>query len=191
MKPVPMISGLAAALVLAGCAQISQQLNQLTQHNGATVVVPNPQAAYARLANPADLQQPHVAGSLIIRQRVALPADAVITVTLADATRADAPSVVLSQKVVHSEGNQAPFNFVLPYKLSDIRQNARIVLSAAVTVNGQLAFVTDNFSPVVTNGINQADITLVPTRTNTLVEPQSSTNPEAWPAPKHFLQQSQ
>ena len=75
-------------------------------------------------------------GSVNIRQRIALPPDAVLTVTLSDASLADAPSKVIAQRAVRTEGQQAPFSFTLPYNPSDIQPNARIILSAAVTVKG-------------------------------------------------------
>ncbi|MFP1452502.1 YbaY family lipoprotein [Escherichia coli] len=46
------------------------------------------------------IQQPNVSGTVWIRQKVALPPDAVLTVTLSDASLADAPSKVLAQKAV-------------------------------------------------------------------------------------------
>ncbi len=42
-----------------------------------------------------------------------LPPDAVLTVTLSDASLADAPSGAVA-KAVRTEGKQAPFSFVLP-----------------------------------------------------------------------------
>ena len=93
---------------------------------------------------------------------MALPPDAVLTVTLSDASLADAPAHVLSQKAVRTEGKQAPFNFVLPYNQAQIQPNARILLSAAITVNGQLMFITDTVQTVINQGGNRADLVLVP-----------------------------
>lgn len=89
------------------------------------------------------IQQPNVSGTIWIKQKVALPPDAVLTVTLSDASLADAPSKVLAQRAVRTEGKQAPFSFVLPYNPSDVQPKARILLSAAVTINGKLVFITD------------------------------------------------
>ena len=97
-----------------------------------------------------------------IRQKVALPPDAVLTVTLSDASLADAPSKVLSQKVTRTEGKQAPFSFALPYNPADIQPNARILLSAAVTINDKLVFITDTVQEVINHGGTKVDLTLVP-----------------------------
>ncbi len=63
---------------------------------------------------------------------------------------------------MRTEGKQAPFSFVLPFNPADIQPNARILLSAAVTVNGQLVFITDTVQQVINNGGTKADLTLVP-----------------------------
>ncbi len=93
---------------------------------------------------------------------MALPPEAVLTVTLSDASLADAPAKVLSQKVTRTEGKQAPFSFVLPYNPADIQPNARILLSAAVTLDGKLLFITDTIQEVINHGGTKADVTLVP-----------------------------
>jgi len=93
---------------------------------------------------------------------VALPPDALLTVTLSDASLADSPSKVLAQKAVRTEGKQAPFSFVLPFNPSDVQPNARILLSAAITVDDKLVFVTDTVKPVINQGGTKADLVLVP-----------------------------
>ncbi|KTG70126.1 glycoprotein-polysaccharide metabolism protein, partial [Klebsiella pneumoniae] len=45
---------------------------------------------------------------------------------------------------------------------ADIQPNARILLSAAITVNGQLMFITDTVQTVINQGGTHADLTLVP-----------------------------
>ena len=82
MKLVPILSGLAIALAVAGCSQTHQQSQNQT---------PAPEAAAAQQA----VSGPNVSGNVLIRQKVALPPDAVLTVTLSDASLADAPSKVL------------------------------------------------------------------------------------------------
>uniref|UniRef100_UPI0016531E03 YbaY family lipoprotein n=1 Tax=Serratia marcescens TaxID=615 RepID=UPI0016531E03 len=84
MKVVHMLSGLAVAVALSACAQKSADIPTPAPN-------PNPSAA----TQPV-IQQPHVSGTAWIRQKVALPPDAVLTVTLSDASLADAPSKVIS-----------------------------------------------------------------------------------------------
>lgn len=161
MKIVPMLSGLAVALALAACADKSADIQ---------TPAPNPNAAGA--TSQEVIQQPNVSGSIWIRQKVALPPDAVLTVTISDASLADAPSKVLAQKVTRTEGKQAPFSFVLPFNPADIQPNARILLSAAITLNDKLIFITDTVQPVINQGGTKVDLTLVPVQ-HTAVPMQS------------------
>lgn len=69
---------------------------------------------------------------------------------------------MIAQRAIRTEGQQAPFNFTLPYNPSDIQPNARIILSAAVTVNGRLMFITDTIQEVVNRNGTRADLLLVP-----------------------------
>lgn len=55
-------------------------------------------------------------------------------------------------KAVRTEGKQAPFSFVLPFNPADIQPNARILLSAAITVNDKLVFITDTVQTVINQG---------------------------------------
>ncbi|HAK4117737.1 TPA: hypothetical protein H1T73_001645 [Salmonella enterica] len=158
MKLVHIVSGLAVAISLAACADKS-----------ADIQTPAPNPNMSITANQSTIQQPNVSGTVWIRQKVALPPDAVLTVTLSDASLAD----VLSQKAVRTEGKQAPFSFVLPFNPSDIQPNARILLSAAITVDNKLVFITDSVKPVINNGGTKADLTLVPVQ-QTAVPVQAS-----------------
>ena len=156
MKLVHMASGLAVAIALAACADKS-----------ADIQTPAP------AANTSISATPNVSGTVWIRQKVALPPDAVLTVTLSDASLADAPSKVLAQKAVRTEGKQSPFSFVLPFNPADVQPNARILLSAAITVNDKLVFITDTVQPVINQGGTKADLTLVPVQ-QTAVPVQAS-----------------
>ena len=157
MKLVHMASGLAVAIALAACADKS-----------ADIQTPAPAAntSISATQQPA-IQQPNVSGTVWIRQKVALPPDAVLTVTLSDASLADAPSKVLAQKAVRTEGKQSPFSFVLPFNPADVQPNARI------TVNDKLVFITDTVQPVINQGGTKADLTLVPVQ-QTAVPVQAS-----------------
>ena len=130
MKLVPMLSGIAIAVALSACAGKSAQ-----------VPVPAADPNGINTLSQQSIQQPNVSGTIWIKQKVALPPDAVLTVTLSDASLADAPSKVLAQKAVRTEGKQSPFSFVLPFNPADVQPNARILLSAAITVNDKLVFI--------------------------------------------------
>lgn len=149
MKLWQVVSGITLIAAAAGCADRSKP-------------VPVPTLGASAAGQQAAIAQPNVSGSIYIRQRVALPPDAVLTVTLSDASLSDAPSKVLAQRAVHTQGKQAPFQFVLPFKPADIQPNARILLSAAITIDGKLAFITDSVKPVINQGGTKAELLLVP-----------------------------
>ncbi|PLR38702.1 hypothetical protein CYR55_08095 [Chimaeribacter californicus] len=150
MKLWQIVGGTALSLTLAGCASHSAPPPSPPPGNGAP--------------STAAIQQPSVNGTINISQRVALPPDAVLTVTLSDASTSDAPSKVIAQSVARTEGKQAPFPFVLPYNPRDIKPDAHVILSAAITHNnGQMLFMTDTIQEVINNGkADQVDLKLVP-----------------------------
>lgn len=150
MKLWPVVAGAALAVTLAGCAEKG--------HHVATPAFKTPGTAEQAEA----IRQPSVSGTVWIRQRIALPPDAVLTVTLSDASISDTPSTVIAQRVVRTEGKQAPFSFVLPFNPAQIQPNARILLSAAITVDGRLMFITEQVKSVINNGGTKQDLTLVP-----------------------------
>jgi putative lipoprotein len=158
MKLWQVISGMTLAAAITGCADHSKP-------------VATPTLGSAVAGQQAAIAQPNVSGSVYIRQRIALPPDSVLTVTLSDASLADAPSKVLSQRVVRTEGKQAPFQFVLPFNPADIQPNARILLSAAISIDGKLAFITDTVKPVINQGGTKAELLLVPV-TNVAMQTQ-------------------
>lgn len=168
MKFAYMFSALAVAATLTACA------NHHSNNSSTQAAAPDP---YGIATLSVAQQQPSVTGTINIRQRIALPPDAVLTVTLSDASLADAPARVLSQKAVRTEGKQAPFNFALPYNPADIQPNARILLSAAITVNGQLMFITDTVQTVINQGGTHADLTLVPVSRPPFLSPSKLATP--------------
>jgi putative lipoprotein len=88
----------------------------------------------------------------------------------------------VAQRAVRTEGKQAPFSFVLPYNPSDVQPNARILLSAAVTINGKLVFITDTVQEAINHGGTKIDLNLVPVQqTEVPVAPQ--TNQPSLPTP--------
>ncbi|MBG6247420.1 MULTISPECIES: YbaY family lipoprotein [Symbiopectobacterium] len=108
------------------------------------------------------LAMPAVSGTINLHQRIALPPNAALTVTVSDASVSDAPSRVLAQKVAWTDGKQAPFIFSLPYNPADVQLNARILLSAAVTIDNRVVMATQDIPAVITNGVTRADLLLIP-----------------------------
>ncbi|MDR8335684.1 glycoprotein-polysaccharide metabolism protein, partial [Acinetobacter baumannii] len=79
MKFAYMFSALAVAATLTACA------NHHSNNSSTQAATPDP---YGIATLSVAQQQPSVTGTINIRQRIALPPDAVLTVTLSDASLA-------------------------------------------------------------------------------------------------------
>ncbi|TKG01549.1 YbaY family lipoprotein, partial [Vibrio lentus] len=66
-----------------------------------------------------------ISGTVSYRERIALPENAVVTVTLEDISLADAPSTVIATQEFTTDGKQVPFAFELSYDNNKIQPNHR------------------------------------------------------------------
>lgn len=97
-------------------------------------------------------------GVVVFREPMALPPDAVLTVTLEDVSRADAPATTLAQQTQSAvSGSQVPF--VLVYPGSAVTPGASYAARARVTVGDRLLFTTAGRNPV--DPLNPSPIELV------------------------------
>ncbi|HRI83028.1 MAG TPA: YbaY family lipoprotein [Opitutaceae bacterium] len=97
-------------------------------------------------------QGPVVSGTVNYRARIALPADAVLTLRLLDVTRPDAPAIVIAEKSVSNPGNP-PIAFELPYLPGDIRAGRQIVIDARIEVAGRPRFYAEKPHPVTPDSL--------------------------------------
>ncbi len=85
-----------------------------------------------------------IMGNVLYRERIMLPPEATITVTLEDVSRADAPSVRMAQTTLKPQGGP-PFPFSLEYDPAQITAGARYCLRARIDAHGQLLFTSTDF----------------------------------------------
>jgi len=100
---------------------------------------------------PPPPSKAQVTGSVIYRERILLPPPVVVTVTLADTSLMDAPAKVIATQVIEDK-TAPPFDFALEYDPSKIVPNHTYSVSARIESGGQLRFITDTHTPVITNG---------------------------------------
>lgn len=117
-------------------------------------------------SEPVEVEQPKVesvTGTLAYRERIALPDDAVVTVTLQDVSLADAPAKIIAKHRFETAGAQVPFQFDLAYDPKKIEQRHRYSVSARIEVDGKLRFITDTSYPVVTDSeqTDKVDLRLI------------------------------
>lgn len=98
-------------------------------------------------------------GTVTLRQPAELPADALLTVTLEDVSRADAPAVTLAQTQTHLHGQQAPIGFSLVYPGPAVQSGAIYAARARVNLGDQLLFTTTEQNPV--DALNPTPVDLV------------------------------
>lgn len=111
-----------------------------------------------------DLQS--ITGTVAYRERIALPDQAVVTISLQDVSLADAPAKVITSQRIETQGKQVPFNFELAYDASNILPQHSYSVSARIEVEGQLMFISDMHYGVITDKdhTTQVDLNLVAVR---------------------------
>lgn len=83
-----------------------------------------------------------ITGDISYRERIALPDNAVATVSLIDVSLADAPAQTLAQDVIDPAG-QVPIGFILDFDSDDIVAGHSYAISARIEVEGELWFIND------------------------------------------------
>lgn len=116
------------------------------------------QLVYGR--STANLAQ--VTGTVTYRQRIALPADAVLSVQLVNVSRQDAPTTVLAEQVGPASGTVSqPYAFTLGYDPQQIVASNTYAVQARITVGGQVRFVSTQTHLVITQGRPTANLTVI------------------------------
>lgn len=98
--------------------------------------------------------RPMISGTVMYRERMALPPDAVLTVRLLDISRPDLPPLVLADKSIFGPGNP-PIAFEIPYTAGAIREGLRFTLEARIEVAGKLTFYSMAAHPVTLENVTQ------------------------------------
>lgn len=103
-----------------------------------------------------------VTGTVTYLQRIALPEGALVKVTLADTSKADAAEVVLGEQEIKTTGKSVPFPFEISYNPADIVENHTYSLRATIVDGaGGLLFASDTAILVITNGAPTAGIEII------------------------------
>ncbi len=134
----------------------------------AAVLLTLPAAALAQNSSS-------VTGTINIRQRIAFPNNAIVTVQLADVSRQGAPAQVLAQQSFTTSGAQAPFPFTLQYDKGQITTNGTYIVQGNIQIGGQLRYTTTTAFRVITQG-NPTVIAVTMDAVGTLPNTASGTN---------------
>jgi putative lipoprotein len=126
-------TSLVAAALTAGCA------------------FTGPQPSQPPKSTPAPAATTTVRGTVVYRERMALPGKVVVTVTLEDVSLADAPSKVIAQQTLTSPSGP-PYAFSLQVDPTKILPSNRYSLRATITADGRLMFSSTENIPVFNGG---------------------------------------
>lgn len=103
-----------------------------------------------------------VSGTVTYTSRMALPPNAVLTVTLLDTSRQDTAATTIAEQRIPTRGLQVPFSFDLAYDRSKIVERNRYSVRAQITDGERLLFTSNTNHPVITQGNpKNVDITVV------------------------------
>lgn len=84
--------------------------------------------------------QPSVSGTVVYRERMALPPDAAIEIKLQDVSGPNGTPNTIAETVFASAGKQVPIPFQISYNSSDINPTHKYQVQANIRVEGKLLF---------------------------------------------------
>jgi len=102
-----------------------------------------------------------VTGNVAYLPRIALPPNAVVEVSLQDVSRMDAPAIVLDRQTIQTNGKQVPIPFSLRYNPASIVPNQSYAVSARISVDGKLQWISTTRNSVITMGNPTSNITVL------------------------------
>jgi putative lipoprotein len=118
------------------------------------------------LAAPANAQgTAAVSGTITYRDRSTLPANAVVTVQIAEIGTGGRSGTVVAEQRFTTNGAQPPFRYSITYDPARIDAAKQYTVQANITVNGQSRYTTNSIYRVITSGapVSNVNITLVGT----------------------------
>jgi putative lipoprotein len=89
-----------------------------------------------------------ISGRITYRQRLALPADAIVTIRVQDNGRTAGKALTLAEQTIELNGQQMPVDFNLIVDRDLIGKQTRLSLFARIDSHGKLLFISDKGYPV-------------------------------------------
>lgn len=105
----------------------------------------------------------NVTGIVTLRERIALPSNAVVTMQLAE-VRTGQPNLVVAEQTFSTNGAQAPFSFTLPYDPARVSPNAIYIIQANIRYSNAVQFTTTAQHRVITGGNPTANVQVLMVR---------------------------
>jgi putative lipoprotein len=121
---------------------------------------PEPPPAEERPATAVSDGAPVVRGSVVYRERTAMPEGSVVIVHLLDTSRSGSPAEVIGEQVIEGAEN-VPVAFEIGYEPSIIDATHSYAVAARIEVNGQLTWRSTIHHPVLTRGAGHSAVVMV------------------------------
>lgn len=113
-----------------------------------------------------------VSGTLTYRDRIALPANAIVTVQIAELRAGVTPPIIAEQRFT-TNGAQPPFRYTISYDPARINASAQYTIQSNISVDGQVRFSTNQIYRVITGGAPVSDVNIVLVASNQQLPPTS------------------
>lgn len=101
-----------------------------------------------------------IKGNITYRERVALPPNAVVTITLEDVSLMDVAAKKIAEQTFTADGAQVPFDFELSFDVNQIEVNHDYSVRATIKINDRLRFTTDTINHVITDEAKTKELNL-------------------------------
>lgn len=101
-----------------------------------------------------------IKGDISYRERVALPPNAVVTITLEDVSLMDVAAKKIAEQTFTADGAQVPFDFELSYDANQIETKHRYSVRATIRIDDTLRFTTDTANSVITDDAKTKQVNL-------------------------------
>jgi putative lipoprotein len=96
--------------------------------------------------------EPVLKGTVGYRERIALPPDAMLVVSLTDTSAVIVTTRIIAEAVLRVDGKQPPIPFELPYDRARIAADRSYGVRAAIRSGDRILFETAGAYPVITLG---------------------------------------
>jgi putative lipoprotein len=102
-----------------------------------------------------------VTGTIVYRERIALPPDAVVKVQIQDVSLQDVAAKVMGEQLIRNPG-QVPIPYEVAYDAKEIQENHTYAVAARIEDGrGKLMFINTQSYPVITRGAPTKDVEIL------------------------------
>jgi large repetitive protein len=111
-----------------------------------------------------------VSGEVTYSEDITLPDDAILTVQIQDISRADSSAEIIGEQIIETDGQQVPIPYEVSYDPAVTEENHTYNAAARIEdSSGNLLFISDTATPVITGGNPTEDVTITAVKVDTAV----------------------